>query len=108
MLTDKLTTKDSTISSGNSNRLYDITLESSFSQGLPEEECVNANEEVYYNTVKQAEQFYIIPQNNHSVCREYRLVGCICCIGFFVVCVGILVLNLTIRDVGKNLMSQLV
>ena len=107
MLTDKLTTKDSTISSGNSNRLYDITLESSFSQGLPEEECVNANEEVYYNTVKQAEQFYIIPQNNHSVCREHRLLGCICCIGFFVICIGIVLIKNSMKEVGENLMSQL-
>ena len=89
MLTDKLTTKDTTISSGNSNRLYNITLESSFSEGLSEEECINANEETYYITIKQAEQFYIIPQDNSTVCREYRLVGCICCIGFIIVCIAI-------------------
>ena len=107
MLTDKLTTKDSTISSGNCNRLYDITLESSFSEGLPEEECINANEEVYYNTVKQAEQIYIIPQDRPSMCREYRLVGCICCIGFIIVCIVIIIIKNLIREDGKILISQL-
>ena len=50
MLTDRLTKKESPKSC-----LYDITLESSFTESLSEEESGSANEE--------AEQFYIIPQD---------------------------------------------
>lgn len=103
MLTDRLTKKESPKS-----RLYDITLESSFSEGLSEEEVGSANEEVYYNTIQEAEQFYIIPQDRGSVCREYRLVGCICCIGFLIVCIGIVLIKNSMKEVGKNLMSQLI
>lgn len=95
MLTDRLTKKESPKSC-----LYDITLESSFTESLSEEESGSANEE--------AEQFYIIPQDRGSICREYRLVGCICCIGFLIVCIGIVLIKHSMKEVGKNLMSQLI
>lgn len=102
MLTDRLTKKELP-----KCHLYDISLESSFTEGLSEEEFGSANEEVYYNTIQEAEQFYIIPQDRGSICREYRLVGCICYIGFLIVFIGIVLIKNFMKEVSKNFMSQL-
>ena len=109
MLTDRLTRKDTSNTSENSTRLYDITFDSSFTGNLTEEESNNNDsEEVCYNTIKTPEQFYIIPQDNPFPCPEYRFIACICCICFFIVCGGIILIKNLMRQAGQNLMSQLI
>lgn len=109
MLNDKLTVDQPVPSSGDSATLYNITTESSFSsQSLDEKESISQNTDFSYDTIKTREQYYDIHEVNNPISREYRWVGCICCTGFFIVCIIIILIKNTFREVGRNLMSQII